>query len=209
MSIFVPWPPLLPSEGVSVLSIVVRDTSTLRVSPGRENQLYQEIGDILILILILILIFVQIYIPPGEGRGRRRLDSPPPLLPPRPVQRGRVERRRKNLFHHLGLEGRGEGEEQLLRRTLEEEGGEPLRVTKGEVGEEQGSQRSRKKDLARFLGVESTTLDRRKDDTLRSLGSTLDSCSYSSSQIYSTRDSEKSSGNTSSTHSEYYLSTKM
>ena len=51
VSIFVPWPPLKHSEGVSVLSIVVRDTTTLRVSPGKENQLYQEIGDILIFIL--------------------------------------------------------------------------------------------------------------------------------------------------------------
>ena len=69
VSIFVPWPAFPASEGMSVLSIVVRDTSTLRVSPCKENQLYQEIGDILnlILILILILIFVQIDIPPGEG----------------------------------------------------------------------------------------------------------------------------------------------
>ena len=60
VSIFVPWPPLTPSEGVSVLSIVVRDTSTLRVSPGRENQLYQEIGDVLILILIMVLILITV-----------------------------------------------------------------------------------------------------------------------------------------------------
>ena len=60
VSIFVPWPPFTPSEKVSVLSIVVRDTSTLRVSPGRENQLYQEIGEIVILILIMVLILIPI-----------------------------------------------------------------------------------------------------------------------------------------------------
>ena len=63
VTIFVPWPAFTPSEGMSVLSIVVRDTSTLRVSPGRENQLYQEIGDVLILVLIFILILILILIP--------------------------------------------------------------------------------------------------------------------------------------------------
>ena len=44
--------------------------------------------------------------------------------------------RRKNLFHHLGLEGRGEGELELFRLTLEEEGGVLLGVTRGEAKEE-------------------------------------------------------------------------
>ena len=35
-------------------------------------------------------------------------------------RRPRVERRRKNLFRHLGLEGLGVGEEHLLRLTLSE-----------------------------------------------------------------------------------------
>ena len=81
-----------------------------------------------------------------------------------------MERRRKNLFRHLGLEGRGEGEEELLRLTLEEEGGEIWRVSRVETGETHESWRSRRKDLARFLGVESTTLDRRKDGTIRTFG---------------------------------------
>ena len=94
--------------------------------------------------------------------------------------------------------------------TLKESGEwgyEPFGVNRGEANEEQESRISRRKDLARFLGVESTTLDRRKDGTLRSLGSSLDSCSCSSSQIYSTMDFGKSSGNRSS--SDNYLSTKM
>merc|ERR1719210_2059356 len=92
---------------------MVRDTLRLRVSPGRESLLYQEIVE------------MDEDEEAGDGgkevcvKRRRRLDSPPPLPPPRP-RKARVERRRKNLFRHLGLEGLGVGEEHLLRLTLSE-----------------------------------------------------------------------------------------
>ena len=79
--------------------------------------------------------------------------------------------------------------------TLGEEGCGLLEVSGGETEENHRSWRNKRKDLVRFLGVESTALNRRKDGTLRSLGSSLDSCSYSSSQIYSTIDFLKSSRN--------------
>ena len=108
-------------------------------------------------------------------------------------------------FITWGWREEGEGEEQLLRMTQDEEGVELLWVPRGESEEEKGSRRSRKKDLARFLGVESNTFYRRKNTVLRS----FDSCSYSSSQIYSTLDSVLSAKNPSKTSSEYYLSTKL
>ena len=115
VTLFVPWPALEPGEGQSVLCILVRDTLRLRLSPPRESLLYHQIAE------------------PEEGEPRR-LESPPPLPPPRTVTR-RLERRRKNLWRHLGLEAGAEGEQAVWR----------LREVEGRTG---------KKDLAKFLGVE-------------------------------------------------------
>jgi hypothetical protein len=184
VSIYVPWPAREEGEGHSVLSIVVRDTLRLRISPGRDSLLYQEIQE------------------SEGGRGwregeggwreggkswreggkRRRLDSPPPLPPPRPQRR--VQRRRKNLFRHLGLEGGGPGAEALLRVSL----------GPGEEG------RGRK-DLAKFLGVE--------EAVVMAADRSLCSSSCSSIPSYSTIDSSTSSRTYSVTSSEGRLSTKM
>merc|ERR550517_1633659 len=149
---------------MTMMMFQVRDTLRLRISPGRESLLYQEIIEM---------------DDDDEGKQgcvkrRRRLDSPPPLPPPRP-RRPRIERRRKNLFRHLGLEGLGVGEEHLLRLTLSggEEGG-GFRGAPGHVGHRlvgshaswlppQEEVRCRRKDLAKFLGVEEVpTMERVK-----------------------------------------------
>ena len=73
--------------------------------------------------------------------------------------------------------------EEKLMLILEEEGVELLRVTRGETNKEKWS---RRKDMARFLGVASTTLDRRKDTNL---SFKQQSCSQSSSHTNSKFDS--------------------
>ena len=136
-------------------------------------------------------------------------------------RRPRVERRRKNLFRHLGLEGLGIGEEQLLRLTLTdegEEGGGGYRGAPGHhlVGAHHASSwtppreevRCRRKDLAKFLGVEEVpTMERVKG---RSLDSSSSDCysipSYSGTSNFT---SSSSSRTPSMTSSEDQMSTKM
>ena len=102
-----------------------------------------------------------------------------------------MERRRKNLFRHLGLEGLGIGEEHLLRLTLSEEGeggGAGGGYSRGVApsmrhlvapssswaAPPQEEVRCRRKDLAKFLGVEEVpTMERVKG---RSLDSSSSDC---------------------------------
>ena len=132
-------------------------------------------------------------------------------------RKARVERRRKNLFRHLGLEGLGVGEEHLLRLTLSE-GEEGHHGAAGHlVGPHHHATswsspheevRCRRKDLAKFLGVEEVpTMERVK-------GSSLDSSSDSSYSIpsysgTSNFTSGSSSRSPSMTSSEDQMSTKM
>merc|ERR1712130_263238 len=174
------------------------DTLRLRISPGRESLLYQEI--------------IEMDDEDGSKEGclkrRRRLDSPPPLPPPRP-QRPRVERRWKNLFRHLGLEGLHlVGEEHLLRLTLnegEEGGGGYGGASPGHhhlVGPHHHSSSwsppsedvrfRRRKDLAKFLGVEEVpgTMERLKGRSLDSSSSDWYSIpSYSGTSNFTTSSS--------------------
>ena len=135
-------------------------------------------------------------------------------------RRPRIERRRKNLFRHLGLEGLGVGEEHLLRLTLSEgEEGGGFRGAPGHVGHRlvgphaswlppQEEVRCRRKDLAKFLGVEEVpTMERVKG---RSLDSSSSDCysipSYSGTSNFT---SSSSSRTPSMTSSEDQMSTKM
>ena len=141
-------------------------------------------------------------------------------------RRPRVERRRKNLFRHLGLEGLGVGEEHLLRLTLsegEEGGGGYGGAPHGHgghhhlVGPHHHSSswappreevRCRRKDLAKFLGVEEVpSMERVKG---RSLDSSSSDCysipSYSGTSNFT---SSSSSRTPSMTSSEDQMSTKM
>ena len=139
-------------------------------------------------------------------------------------RRPRIERRRKNLFRHLGLEGLGIGEEHLLRLTLSDEGedggagggyrGPPgirhlvAPSSSSWAAPPHEEVRCRRKDLAKFLGVEEVpTMERVKG---RSLDSSSSDCysipSYSGTSNFT---SSSSSRTPSMTSSEGQMSTKM
>ena len=105
------------------LSIVMRDTLRLRISPMRETTVYQEIGYV----------------------SSEQMSPTPPPLPPRWRREvggllAREERRRKNLFYHLGLGDTLSDEEKML-------------VMRNMNFDIQNQVKQNKKNLSKYLGL--------------------------------------------------------